>query len=558
MGTVCWPSRRNRKITQPERANVLNRSVDYVARRLYEAGCRYAFGMPGGEVLTLVDALEQAGIEFVLCKHENAAGFVAEGTFHRTGAPGVLVATIGPGLANATNVIANASQDRVPLIVLSGCVDDDEALTYTHQVFDHRALLDPLCKATYKLTAHGADIIADRAVTTCLDDQPGPVLIDIPIRVAEQSVEIAATTRRAPMSPAGLAAGADFERAVGWLNEARRPLVVAGLDVMSHAAEASLRALIEQLDAPLITTYKAKGVVAEDHNLALGGAGLSPLADEHLLALMQAADVILAVGYDPIEMRSGWRNPWDSTKQKVIELATCVNTHYMHQATVAFVCNLDASLRQLADATSKRLSWPDGQPQQTRAALRQTFSSTQEWGPADVIETCRRILPCNTLATVDSGAHRILLSQMWTCYEPRTLLQSTGLCTMGCALPLALGAKIADASRPVVAFTGDAGLLMVMGELATVAERNCPLIVVVFVDASLALIEMKQRSRQFSNTGVDFKSVDFAALASAFGGHGETVNTRDELEGALHAALESPCFTVIACAIDRQAYDGAF
>ena len=104
--------------------------------------------MPGGEVLTLIDALEQAGIEFVLCKHENAAGFMAEGVYQRTLAPGVLVTTLGPGLANAVNVIANAQQDRVPLIVLSGCVDDDEALTYTHQIFDHEALLGPICKAT--------------------------------------------------------------------------------------------------------------------------------------------------------------------------------------------------------------------------------------------------------------------------------------------------------------------------------------------------------------------------------------------------------------------------
>ena len=124
------------------------RAADLIAKRLYEAGCRFAFGIPGGEVLTLVDALERAGIRFVLSKHENCAGFMAEGVFQRSGAPGILVTTIGPGLANGVNVIANAQQDRVPLIVLTGCVDAEEALTYSHQVFDHQALLRPITKAS--------------------------------------------------------------------------------------------------------------------------------------------------------------------------------------------------------------------------------------------------------------------------------------------------------------------------------------------------------------------------------------------------------------------------
>ncbi|MEL7304058.1 MAG: thiamine pyrophosphate-binding protein, partial [Pseudomonadota bacterium] len=122
------------------------RAADVLAQRLYEAGCRYAFGIPGGEVLTIVDALERAGIRFVLSKHENSAGFMAEGVWQRTGAPAVLVATLGPGVANAVNVVANAEQDRVPLIFLTGCVDEDEAATYTHQVFDHQQLLRPITR----------------------------------------------------------------------------------------------------------------------------------------------------------------------------------------------------------------------------------------------------------------------------------------------------------------------------------------------------------------------------------------------------------------------------
>ena len=138
-----------------------HRAADAIAQRLYDAGCRRAFGMPGGEVLTILDALRKVGIAFHLVKHENAGGFMAEGGYHMDGAPGVLVATVGPGLMNAVNVVANAEQDRVPLIVLAGCIDPDEAATYTHQVLDHRAVLAPITKATFTLTPDSAGIIAD-------------------------------------------------------------------------------------------------------------------------------------------------------------------------------------------------------------------------------------------------------------------------------------------------------------------------------------------------------------------------------------------------------------
>ena len=161
------------------------RAADVVARRLYEAGCRWAFGMPGGEVLTLMDALEKAGITFVLCKHENAAGFMAEGTYHRTGAPGILLATVGPGALNGINVVENARQDRVPLIVLTGCVDADTAHGYTHQVLDQGQVFRPVTKASFTLTAQSAHVIADKAVSLATEARPGPVHIDVPISVAD-------------------------------------------------------------------------------------------------------------------------------------------------------------------------------------------------------------------------------------------------------------------------------------------------------------------------------------------------------------------------------------
>ena len=531
------------------------RAADALARRLYNAGCRVAFGMPGGEVLTLVDALETAGIRFVLAKHENAAAFMAEGAWHRTGAPGILVATVGPGALNGVNAVANAFQDRVPLIVIAGAVDADEAQSYTHQVLDQNAVFAPITKASFTLNAGAAHIIADKAVSIAMEGRPGPVHIDLPIAVAVEQVPANAPYPRAPATPM-VPAHDILAQAAGWLSAATRPVIIAGVDAVNEDASDALTAFAERFGIPVVTTYKAKGLLPEDHKLALGGAGLSPLADTHLLPLVQQADLIICAGYDPIEMRTGWRNIWDAAKVNVIDIMAEPNHHYMHQATLNIIGNTPATLEALNAAATPRTVWTKGEVAATKAALATSFPKDDIWGPAAVIDVCREVLPRDTLTTADSGAHRILLSQMWECYEPRGMMQSSALCTMGCAVPLAMGAQFIEPTRTVVSFSGDAGFLMVAGELATAKELNLNTIFVVFVDASLALIELKQRQRQLTNTGVEFAEHDFAAIGRAFGGLGHTVRTRDELQVALKAAQQAQSFTVIAAVIEKGAYDG--
>lgn len=533
------------------------RAADVLARRLYEAGCRHAFGMPGGEVLTLVDALVKAGISFHLAKHENAAGFMGEGVHHSDGAPVILVATLGPGALNGVNVVANAHQDRVPMLVLTGCVDAAEEQSYTHQVLDHRAVFSPITKATFRLNAEAADLIADKAVALATQPRNGPVHIDVPISTADA----AATERGSRRAPAALTQpeSETLAQALYWLAEAQRPLAIIGLDALQEAAAPEIKTFLEHHQIPFVTTYKAKGILPETHPLCLGAAGLSPLADKYLLPLLQKSDLILALGYDPIEMRPGWRNVWDPARQRMIDITPEPNSHYMHQASLALVASLKPTLTALtpvSQTADQPQKWPCHSPAQVQADLAMAFPADADWGPAGVIAECRATLPANTLATADSGAHRILLSQMWSCSAPRQLIQSSGLCTMGCAVPMAIGRKLAEPDRPVVSFSGDAGFLMVAGDLATAVELGVAPIFVVFADASLALIELKQRGRQMANAGVDMGRHDFAAIGRAFGGYGITVRNRSELNQALQQALASDRFTVISAEIEPGGYDG--
>ena len=531
------------------------RAADVVAKRLYDAGCWYAFGMPGGEVLTMLDALQSVGIEFVLCRHENAAGFMAESTYHRTGAPGILLGTVGPGALNGINVVENAREDRVPLIVLTGCVDPETAQVYTHQVLDQSRVFEPITKATFTLNAGAAHVIADKAVGIATQGRPGPVHIDIPISVADAASAGQGILRpdAQPMVPTGVALAAARTALAG----AKRPLIIAGLDVLSDAGAAAVTAAADRLGAPVITTYKAKGVLCESHPLSLGGAGLSPKNDAILLPLVAKADVVLCIGYDPVEMRQGWQNPWDLERQVVIDITAEPNHHYMHQSTFNFIGDCAASTQLMLPEQSQD-TWATDDIAKAKRALADAFPKGDTWGPAQAITVCQDILPPDTLATADSGAHRILLSQMWKCQFPRALMQSSGFCTMGCAVPLAIGANIVEPDRTVVSFSGDAGFLMAVGELATAAERGVKTIFVVFVDASLSLIELKQRGRQMKNVGVDFNRTDVAAVGRAFGGNGVSVSTADALKTALTDAQFSDVFTVIGVEIDKKAYDNAF
>ena len=533
------------------------KAADVIARRLYEAGCRYAFGIPGGEVLTVMDALEKAGIRFQLTKHENAAGFMAEGTHHVTNAPGVLLATIGPGVANAVNVVANAYQDQVPMIYLTGCIDPDVAVTFTHQVFDHTELMKPITKASFTASEGAIDALIDKALAIATDDRPGPVHIDIPVAVANADYIEKPRSGRVKPALSAPAEGPELKKARTALAKAERPLMIAGIDVLHHDAANILAEFVRDFNVPLITTYKAKGVLPEDNSLALGAAGLSPRADKIFQPLLFKSDLILLAGYDPIEMRSGWIEPWGANDH-VIEFSAVTNTHYVHQAGLAFIGDVGAGLMALRNGVQPRRTWTGGEQAAARDMHKRAFAAKGKWGPEAVIETARRMLPRETIATADTGAHRILLSQGWECYQPRTLLQSSAFCTMGVALPLAMGVKLADTDRTVAAFTGDAGLEMVLGELATLRDLKLPVVIVVFVDESLALIELKQRNSGFKNLGVDFGATNFSAVAEAMGGHGATVADEESLAAELNAALGRETFSIISCEIGTKAYDGKY
>ncbi|WP_376089372.1 thiamine pyrophosphate-binding protein [Roseomonas sp. CCTCC AB2023176] len=399
--------------------------------------------------------------------------------------------------------------------------------------------------------------MVERALRLTLAPPQGPVHLDL---APDTAAYIAPPGLTRPSTPVTLhPAPAPDDPAVRALRDrlagSERPIVIAGTEAVAGDARQALRDLARRHGVPVVTTYRAKGIVDETLPGALGAAGLSPLADRLLMPLIRAADLVLLVGYDPIEMRVGWMDALGDAA-RVVELSAQPPDHGMHAAGLAINgrCGpiLDAAIRDLP----MRPRWPGDAPAAVRAGLREAFTPTGDWGPGVVFATLAAALPADAIVTADSGAHRILLSQAWQCREPLTLLQSSGYCTMGVAVPMAIGAALERPGCRCVAVTGDGGLEMVAGELATIRDLGVPITILVLQDESLGLIELKQRSAGLPRAAVTLGRTGFDRLAEAFGGVGAVVEDRAALRIALDASFARPGLSVVCARISADDYSG--
>ena len=531
------------------------KTTEIIAQALKEHGVTHAFGIPGGEVLELLDAFRSVGIQFVLTKQELGAGMMADAAFQLTGNPGVLVATLGPGITNTTTAVAQALLDRSAVVVLTGEISTALKAVYTHQILDQESMMRPLVKWSTTIAAKGAFEQVRKGLAIAQAPLPGPVHFNLPTDVA--GVEQQDGRRFAPQSIRTTPRPQDLERVIAWLSEAKRPLALVGLGVQVDGAHAALRDFLERWRVPFVATYKAKGVVPEDHALCAGATGLSPVVDKLHMAQVREADLVLTIGFDPVELRADWMAPWDETKRSVnIDLTP--NTHHVYRSALEYAGSVRGWLEALAAAAPARGSerWPDEELDRYRNGIREAIANkpARGLGPYQVASTLREVFPRDTIATIDTGSHRILINHVWQSYEPRRLLQSNGLGSMGYALPAAIAAKLLFRERPVLAMMGEAGLDMVVGEMALLREHKLALTLCVFRDDTLSLIKLKQERMKLTETGVRTASPDYALLAKAYGGQGVVVHDVEGLRRAAQTALEASTFTLIDARIDPAEY----
>ncbi|WP_416898118.1 MAG: thiamine pyrophosphate-binding protein [Minwuia sp.] len=489
---------------------------------LHARGTRHLFGVPGGgSSLDLIEACGKLGVQFVMARGETAAVLMAAATAEITGAPGAALAGVGPGAASAVNGMAYCMLERAPVVLFTDRVPDDPNRPSWHQKFDQTAMFAPVAKhAAYITPATSGEEIA--ALLDAMTGHPaGPAHVDM---TAAEAGRAYADAVPAPQSVAG-ALPPELERMAAMLDGTMKVALIAGIQ-SRHAGE-GVRALAAALNAACLTTYKAKGAIADD-NPRLVAQFTGGTAEA---AVLHEAGIVVLAGHDPVEAIPGkWL--YDAP---VLALSTWDWTaEGGHPAPeIMAVGDLDAMARQLAQ-TARGADW-DAAIAGHRKSYRNrvAYPAVEGVSPDDAVNTVQVSAGEAARLCCDAGAHMIPALAQWIAREPVGVLKSNGLSTMGYALPAAIGSALADPDRPVVAITGDGGAMMCLGEMATAAELGLDITYVVLNDSALSLIDVKQRNQQRPRSGVASETFDFATISRGFGWPAATVDRLDHLQPSL-------------------------
>src|SRR5262245_22875146 len=437
-------------------------NADLIVATLKAAGIRHGFGVPSGNVLPLMEAMRRGGLDFVLTAHEGSAGFAADVSGRLTGAPGLCIATLGPGATNLTTGVGSAFLDRSPMIAITCNLNTDQLGRRIQMWIDHHALFRPITKATLRLEAGKIAETLAQAIALALSEPRGPVHLDLPedVALAPTNEPVPAIARQKPISPAPEAA---IARAGELIAAARRPIAVIGASAMRLADPSLLRTVVERHGLPFVTTTMAKGMIDEDHPLALGC--IERARRQVQRRLLRSADLIVGLGYDTIEVEyEAWIGevPLLQIDIEPVDIAPSVNL--VHQVSGDF----DASLARL-------LTFPPAVNQWNAATLaehRRSFHTAlrpaaKSFTAHAAIDAVRRALPREGLLAFDVGAHTHQIASQWSAHAPKTFHITNGWSSMGFGLPGAIAAKLARPDLPVVCLLGDGCFQMTCGEVAT-------------------------------------------------------------------------------------------
>lgn len=513
-----------------------------IVRALQEAGVRTLFGVPGGgSNLDLIEAGGAAGLPFVLTATETGAAIAALAQAEITGRPGACLTTLGPGATSAVNGVACAHLERAPLFVLTDGHPSKAAGTFEHQQIDQRRVFEGLTRWSGRLSADHADEVLDYAARSVMGPPPGPVHLECPADL--ETERFASDVLEVPAPPAF--ESSDLTHLETLVKASRKPLLICGLGARRRDDVEAIRRVCERRQVPAMVTYKAKGVVPDDHPRFAGV--FTHGAIEH--ALVAESDLIVGVGLDPVELLP---RPW-TYRQPVIH----VGPWPVSDAQVPFAGYLVSDVAAALDRLETWLWWSDWDFAAIGRAVAKCRALVDM--PAAgltaqrVVQVVSRALPQARVA-VDAGAHMFAATLLWPVSEPNQMLISNGLSTMGFALPAAIGAALIEPARRVVAITGDGGLLMCAGELLTAARERLSLLVVVLNDSSLSLIEIKQQQRGLTPRGVALGAVDWQKVAEGLGMPSFRASTDSGLEAAIDRARTITGPALIEAIVDRSNY----
>ena len=530
-------------------------AADQLVQALAAEGVEYIFGIPGDENLHFMEAVRKDGrIKFILCRHEQAAGFMAAAYGRLTGNLAVAMSTLGAGATNLTTAVAHAYLAAIPMLVITGqkALRDNKQGLY--QLVDVVDIMRPISKFAAKVPSGPmlASIVR-QAMMSALDGREGPSVLELPEDIMlDEDLGALVPCRHgdAPVpSPKSIAQAATLIR------DAKRPLIMVGGGTRANrpAVANALRELIKKTEIPFIATMMGKGVAEERGPLYIG---TTTMPGDYTHCAVQAADLILNVGHDVMEKPTFQMMP--CADKVVIHL----NSFPAHGDPVYFpqhqiVGDMAAALEGLTAALEPNPAWDHRPMLRAGEAMQKSIANGSEDAsapakPQYIIRVLREFMQDNDILSLDNGIHMLWATRNYGAYEPNTMLIDHALGSMGISLPAAIAAKLVHPDRQVVVVTGDGGFMMNSQELETAVRLGLDLIIVVFNDNGLGMIRMKQMADGYGEIGVNFNNPDLAAYANSFGAHGHRLDDPAQFRSILDTATAQGGVHVVDAPIDVQ------
>lgn len=533
------------------------KASDLLVKCLEEEGIEYIFGVPGEENADFMISLDgSATIRFVLTRHEQGAAFMAEVYGRLTGNPAGCLGTLGPGATNLITGVADANMDRAPLVVLTGQGATDRLHKESHQIMDVVAMFEPVTK--WAVSIRNPDTIPEivrKAVRLARSEKPGAVHIELPEDIA------AAESGKAPLVPRRFRRSVPdskiVDKAFAMLQQARRPVILAGNGCIRKRASRQLRVFCEKTGIGVVSTFMAKGCVDMHAPYCLYTIGLG--SRDRVSQVVDDADLVLALGFDMVEYHpERWNAKGDKKIIHIDFLAAEIDAHYHPEAELlGDVAHALWMLNERVDARGLPEFDLAGQ-RDCRAAMAADFAEHSEDDtrgsirPQKVLWDVRRLMGPHDILLSDVGAHKMWIARHYQCHEPNTCLIPNGFCAMGFALPGAIAANIVHPERRVLAIAGDAGFLMNCQEMETARRLGSNITVMVWEDNAYGLISWKQETEFARHTDLSFGNPDWLTLASSFGWHGHYVADSRDLAATLEHALDEEGPSLLVVPIDYR------
>lgn len=527
------------------------KASDLFVKALEGEGVGYIFGIPGEENLDFLESLRSSKIKLILTRHEQAAGFMAATVGRLTGKAGVCLSTLGPGATNFVTSSAYAQLGGMPMMMITGQKPIKKSKQGSFQIIDVVEMMKPITKST-KQIVNGNSIPAAvaNAFKTAHEERPGAVHLELPEDIAAEECDAPLLDSCKIRRP--VAEEKAIRQAIEMIQKAKSPLLLIGAGANRKLTSKMLREFVDKTGIPFFDTQMGKGVLDERDPLFLGTAALSE--NDYVHCAIDRADLIINVGHDVIEKPPFIMNKGDGREVIHINFFSAdVDRIYFPQLEV--VGDIANAIWQIKEGIEKQKHWNFDFYKRAKEDVEEHLSAKTDDDsfpllPQRIVADVRAAMGDEDIVALDNGMYKIWFARNYKAHQPNTVLLDNALATMGAGLPSAIGAKLVQPKRKVLAVCGDGGFMMNSQELETAVRLGLDLVVLILNDSAYGMIKWKQQLMNFENFGLDFRDPDFVKYAESYGATGHRIESAADLGKTLEDAFSAGGVHLIDCPID--------